>query len=106
MNLVLVDLIPTFALNAVKVKMTIKPVKRVPLTKRIIIEKHSHGPLKGKAARWYWACAVCGLVYITKGSANFCCGEHKGRHWFKLGMKPKLDAIGRVVDGEFTRFKK
>ncbi len=86
--------------------MTIKSVKRVPLTKRIIIEKHSHGPLKGKAARWYWACAVCGLVYITKGSANFCCGEHKGRHWFKLGMKPKLDAIGRVVDGEFTRFKK
>jgi len=106
MNLVLVDLIQTFALNAVKVKMTIKPVKRVPLTKRIIIEKHSHGPLKGKAARWYWACAVCGLVYVSKGPANFCCGEHKGRHWFKLGMKPKLDAIGRVVDGEFTRFKK
>ncbi len=106
MNLVLVDLIQTFALNAVKVKMTIKPVKRVPLTKRVVIERHDYGPLKGKAARWYWACAVCGLVYVSKGPANFCCGEHKGRHWFKLGMKPKLDAIGRVVDGEFTRFKK
>ena len=86
--------------------MTIKTVKRVPLTKKVIIEKHIHGPLKGVASKWYWACAVCGLVYITKGPANFCCGEHKGRHWFKPGMKPKLDAIGRIVDGEFVRFEK
>ena len=86
--------------------MTIKHVKRVPLTKRVIIEKHIDGPLKGRASKWYWACSVCGLVYITKGPANFCCGVHKGRHWFMPHMKPKLDAIGRIIDGEFTRFKK
>ena len=86
--------------------MTFKPVKRVPLAKMVIVEKHVHGPLKGRVSKWYWACAFCGLVYITKEPANFCCGEHKGRHWFKSGMKPKLEAIGRIVDGEFTRFKK
>jgi len=86
--------------------VTIKPVKRVPLAKRVVIERHGYGPLKGKASRWYWACAVCGLVYITKGCANFCCADQKDRHWLKPGMKPVLDAIGRIVDGEFTRFKK
>ena len=85
--------------------MTIKPVKRVPLAKRVVIEKHGHGPREGRASKWYWACAVCGLVFITKGPANFCCGVHKGRHWFKPWMRPKLDAIGRIVDGEFIRFK-
>jgi len=86
--------------------MTIKTVKRVPLTKKVIIEKHIHGPLKGVASKWYWACAVCGLVYITKGPANYCCGIHKDRPWLKPWMKPKLDALGRLVDGEFIRFEK
>jgi len=86
--------------------VTIKPVTRVPLTNRVVIEKHDHGPLKGRASKWYWACAVCKLVYINKGSANFCCGDQKDRHWLKTSMRPLLDAIGRLVDGEFTRFKK
>ena len=86
-------------------KVTTKPVKRVPLAKRVVIEKHSHGPLKGRVSKWYWACAVCGLVYITKGSANFCCADHKDHHWLKTSMRPLHDAIGKIVDGEFTRFK-
>ena len=86
--------------------MTIKPVKPVPLAKRVIIEKHNHGHLKGRPSKWYCACAVCKLVYINKGSANFCCAGQKDHHWLKTSMRPLHDAIGRIVDGEFTRFKK
>ena len=82
--------------------MTIKPD---PLSKMFIIEKHCHGPLKGRASKWHWACSVCGLVYITKGSAKVCCADHKDSHWLKPSMRPLRDAIGRVVDGDFTRFK-
>ena len=67
--------------------------------------KHGHGHLKGRAAKWYWACSVCGLGYITQGSANVCCAGHKDRPWLKAGMKPSLNAIGRIVDDEFIRFK-
>jgi len=85
--------------------VTIKLVKRVPLAKRVVIDKHRHGLLKGRTSKWYWACAVCGLVYITKSCANVCCADHKDRYWLKPGLKLFLDAIGKIVDGEFIRFK-
>jgi len=80
-------------------------IKQDPLSKKVIIEKHGRGPLKGRAAKWYWAGSVCELVYITKGCANVCCAGNKDRHWLKPGMKPLHDAIGRIVDDEFIRFK-
>lgn len=74
--------------------------------KRIITLKHGPGPLEGKPAKWYWACSVCGLVYITRGCAIFCCDTQKRPYYLKTIMKPRLDAIGRIVDGQFIRFTK
>jgi len=73
---------------------------------RIITLRHGPGPLEGKAARWYWACSVCELVYITRGCAIFCCVNHKKPNFTEPVMKPRLEAIGRIVDGQFIRFKK
>ena len=78
--------------------MTIRPD---PLSSKVIIEKHINGPLKGRAAKWYWACSVCGLVYFTRRHANVCCVGQKDRPWLKAHMKPMQGTIGRMVDGEF-----
>ena len=74
--------------------------------KKIITLMHGPGPLEGKAAKWYWACSVCELVYIRKGCAIFCCVNHKHPPYLKKIMRPRLDAIGRIVDGQFIRFTK
>ena len=74
--------------------------------KRVITLMHGPGPLEGKAAKWYWACSVCELVYITRGCAIFCCVNHKKPHYVKTSAKPRGDALGRIVAGQFIRFIK
>ncbi len=74
--------------------------------KRIITLRHGSGPLEGKAAKWYWACSVCELVYLTRGRAIFCWVNHKKPRYVKTSAKPMLDALGRIVDGQFIRFTK
>ena len=74
--------------------------------KRIVTLRHGPGSLEGKAAKWYWACSVCELVYITRGCAIFCCVNHKKPHYTQTSAKPILDALGRIVDGQFIRFTK